>query len=145
MMVDELYQVLMNKGFLIHSHDAKFVLQKIPTQTDPRTSITSDVQPDTSFIKFDTFDEALQTAKSLVAWKDKSAIIQQSNSVWFMQLMYRHKSGPKFVDLGEMGSVPYDVAISEAKARATRYIEESCAEEDIEGWDVRVRPTHPKE
>lgn len=136
-----LYKTLMNRGFLIYEHDAKFVLQKVATPTDTRTAIIDAVQPDASRREFDSYDQAMQEAKTLINWQDKrTTVIQQANSSWFMQLMYRHKSGPKFADLGEMGAVPYSVAVEEAEKRATRYIEESCAEEDIEGWDVRVRP-----
>lgn len=140
----DLYKTLMNRGFLIYEHDAKFVLQKTPTPTDTRTAIVDAVQPDASRRKFDTYDQAMQEAKTLINWQEAgSTATQQANSCWFMQLMYRHKSGPKFVDLGEMGAVPYSVAVGEAEKRATRYIEESCVEEDIEGWDVRVRPQLP--
>ena len=139
--MSDLYKTLMNRGFLIYEHDAKFVLHKIPTPTDTRSAIVDSVQPNASSIKFDTYDQAVQEAKSLINWQEEKVIaVQQSNSCWFMELMYQHKSGPKVVDLGEMGAVSYSVAILEAENRATRYIEESCAEEDIEGWEVRVRP-----
>ena len=141
----DLYKALMNRGFLIYEYDAKFVLQKVPTPADTRASIIDVVQPDTSRREFDTYDQAIQEAKTLINWQEnRDTAIQQANSCWFMQLMYRHKSGPKFADLGEMGAVPYSVAVGEAEKRATRYIEESCAEEDIEGWDVRVRPRPPE-
>lgn len=137
----ELFKTLMNRGFLIYEHDAKFVLHKISTPADTRTAIIDEVQSDTSRREFDTYDQAIQEAKTMINWQEKQpVVVQQAYSCWFMQLMYRHKTGPKFIDLGEMGAVPYSVALAEAKTRAARYLEESCVEEDIEGWDVRVRP-----
>jgi hypothetical protein len=140
-MSEELYRTLMDKGFLIYGDGANFVLEKSVTPADTRTAITNEIVPCASRIVFESHGDALQKAKELINWKDKqSAAVQTGNTCWFMQLMCQHKSGPKFVDLGEMGAVPYSVALDEAKERATRYIEESYEEEDIEGWDVRVRP-----
>ncbi len=137
-MTEELYKTLMNRGFLIYKQDAKVVLKKCITPADTRGSITD---RGSYSIRFETWDEAVQEAKSLIGWKEKSqSSIQTADSCWFMQLMYQHKSGPKFVDLGEMGTVTYKVAVAEANERAVRYLEESCEEEDIGGWEVRVRP-----
>ena len=140
--MEEVLKELMNRGFLIYESDAKFVLAKFPTPADPRTAITEEVLPDTSRLEFNTFVMAMEEAKLLIDWKDKrTTSTELVNCVWVMQMMYHHPTGPKFVELGEMSSVTYDVAVSEARSRAERYLEELPEAEGISGFDVKVRPT----
>jgi hypothetical protein len=140
--MEALLKELMNRGFLIFEADAKFVLLKVPTPADSRTAITDEVVPDTSRLEFDTFCVAMDKAKLLIDWSERETTSTQlHDTIWVMKMMYQLPSGPKFIELGEMGTVPYDVAVNEAQKRADRYIEESLSEEDISGYDVRVRPT----
>tara|TARA_Y100000034_G_C6753843_1_gene335311 strand:- start:135 stop:566 length:432 start_codon:yes stop_codon:yes gene_type:complete len=140
--MESLFKELMNRGFLIFEEDAKFVLLKVATPADPRTAITDEVVPNTSRLEFATYCAAMDKAQLLIDWSEKQTTgTQLHDTIWVMQMMYQLPSGPKFVELGEMGTVPHDVAVKEAKERADRYIEESLSEEDISGYDVRVRPT----
>jgi len=147
--MEELYRTMMDHGFLIYAIHEKhqsgpiYMLEKHSTPTDHRKAISVEgTTPTAHRVKFASFDGALERAKELIDWKEPpgQAAVQTADSCWFMQLLYHHRSGPKFIDLGEMGAVPYNVALEEAKTRAVRYIEESCEEEDVEGWDVKVRP-----
>lgn len=141
--MEELFQELMNRGFIIYENNAKFVLLKVPTPADPRTAITDEVTSNASRLEFETFSMAMDQAKLLIDWSDKQTTsTQMSDTIWVMQMMYQHPTGPRFADLGEMGSVTYDVALNEARVRAARYVEESLSEEGISDFDVRVRPTH---
>ena len=139
--MEDLLKELMNKGFLIFEDNAKFVLCKIPTPADTRAVITEEIVSDASRLLFDSFVSALSQAKVMINWTDKETMqTQLSDTIWVMQMMYQIPSGPKFIELGEMGSVSYDVAVKEARMRADRYIEESLLAEDIAEYDVRIRP-----
>lgn len=125
-------KTLMNNGFLIYECDEKFVLQKIATPLNPITSITDEIKDNTSYKKFDTYDQAIEAAKVLLS--------DSFDPSWLVRLMCKHVSGPKIIDLGEIHFLKYDMAIEEAGVMAYDYIKKSYEEGDVENWEVRIRP-----
>jgi len=151
---EKLFKELMNRGFLIHQYEShpplsspmdrpKFVLKKVRTPADDRPFDLGDGD-DTLIEYFATFDEALDKAKELIDWEFKKTVtVLSAEHGWMLELMYCHKGlGSKFVDLGKMGPSTYDIAIAEAKLKATAHIAKHLEEGDIEGWDVKVRPCY---
>ena len=151
--MEALPRELMNRGFLIHQYEThppmsspmprpKFVLKKVRTPADDRPFDLGDGD-DTLIEYFGSFEEALDKAKEMIDWKSKKTVTASAEDGWMLELMYRHKGlGSKFVDLGEMGPSTYEIAVADAKLRATAHINEFLNEDDIEGWDVRIRPCH---
>lgn len=148
--MEALLKELMNRGFLIYRYEKnppfssarpKFVLAKVSTPFDNSTTIPSEngTRP-----YFTSFEEALDEAKKLIDWKDKEivkeAIVNLEPRLWTAQLMYRHALGRHHQDLGEIDNLSYVEAVEAAKKLAKAYITEYLEEDDIDGWDVRIRP-----
>lgn len=150
--MEELLKALMDRGFLIYRYETdpppslamprpKFVLKKIRTPADSRPFDLGDGD-DTLIEYFASFEEALDKAKKMIDWQPKKTVTGRSiEHGWMLELMYRHKGlGPKFVDLGEMKPSSYEIALADAKLRAVDHINEFLNEDNIEGWDVKIRP-----
>lgn len=136
-MKEDFYKHIMNRGFIVFESDSKFILSKFPTPADSRLSITDDIVHNSSSIEFQTWDEAIAKVKRLCNWKNP----EQLNVVWEMQMMYQHYGlGAQMIDLGQISSVPFSVAMKEAKQKAVCVVEKDFKKGEIEKWEVRVRP-----
>jgi len=64
----------------------------------------------------------------------------ETENIWSAMLRYNHKGlGNQFASLGEIAVVSYDEAKQEAERRGTEHVK-MVGEDDILGWDVKVRP-----
>jgi hypothetical protein len=65
--------------------------------------------------------------------------------IWDMELMYKHRGSkqPRFESLGKCSDVEYTVAVKNAKTIAEKFFAETFKEDEIERWEVRVRPSKP--
>jgi len=152
----ELLKELMNRGYLIFdssgpkSTDQHFTVRKVSTPCDSLTYLdTYEDKPEgvfnTSVKYFDSYEQSLDFCKKEIDWKEESPpeaqLIQQADSVFKMELMYRHRGlGLKFSDLGELANVEYAVAKEEARIRGEKFIKEIVGEKDVDGWEVKVQP-----
>ena len=64
------------------------------------------------------------------------------NPSWSGQLMYKHRgfSIARFEDLGNLPAESKEYALELAKDRAKVFIDDNFKENEIEFWDVKVRP-----
>lgn len=151
--MEALLRELMDRGFLIYRYDTdppmsssmdrpKFVLKKIRTPADSRPFDLGDGD-DTLIEYFASFEEALDKAKKMIDWKeeDKEEVeVRMPKHSWIPQLMYRHVvRGPQFADLDEACDLSYEDAVAKAKKLAEIYITKHFDENEIYGWEVRVR------
>ena len=141
--MEELYRTMMNHGILIYERESKFVLHKLHISGIQNDTVINSNTPGTlDEIVFNTFEDALESAKKLIKWQEPT--IQQHQDCathWKMEMMYRHKGlGARYAELGELGNTSYDAAVQEANKRAESYISQSGLERDVEGFDIRVRP-----
>ena len=145
-----LLKELMNRGYMIVENDDGAVVHKCttPTDKDPYIDMMEDI-PEGSFgvrsKDFPSYDEALAFCKERIGWIEPDPALATANHVgsetlWQMELMYRHRGlGLQSAILGQLKHVPYDVAKGIAKERAEEYVQ-TFEKEDIEGWEIRVRP-----
>ncbi len=61
---------------------------------------------------------------------------------WTMEVQYKHRGfqRPRFFDLGTIDSPTHADALARARVEAQRHLEKLFTEEEIENWEVRVRP-----
>lgn len=156
--MEKLLKEIMDRGFLIYRYEIdpplsssmlrpKFVLKKIRTPADNRPLYLENGN-DIFIEYFESFDEALDKAKKMIDWKgvDIESEVEIKEVVeeprfWMMQLMYRHIGlGPRFVDLGKSDVLFRDDAVTKARELAEAHIEEYLEKDQIDGWDIRVRP-----
>jgi hypothetical protein len=73
---------------------------------------------------------------------DRPNVVGENKTVWAGQLMYKHRgfSLPRFEDLGNFTHEQKDEAFKQAKNIANEWITQNFKENEIEHWDVRVRP-----
>jgi len=129
----DIYKTIMNHGFLIFEYNAKFVLNKMPTPTNQMSMSGGQNW------EFNSFDDALDTVKNIIKWKDPSNLTQIIS--WEASMMYRHIGlGEKCVDLGYVESTSFEKALSEARKCAELYIAKNDLEKSINGFDVKIRP-----
>jgi len=132
--MEDLLRNLMNCGIIIYKDNAKFVLKKVATPADPRTT--------DAFVVFDDYAEAIKNAKVLLNIKNEDEMIvrdSSKSSIWKIQMMYQHRGlGVKFEDLGELPSTTYPEAVRLAKQRAQEFADSDSM---VESWDVKVYPS----
>jgi len=158
--MEELLKEIMDRGFLIYRYETdpplssamdrpKFVLKKIQTPADHTNmcvlgrpfGIRQQKADDVLIEYFASFEEALDKASKMIDWKDPELKKIAPKHSWTAQLMYRHIGlGPQFEELGEVDNMSYVEAMEAAKILAEAYVTEYLEEDEIDGWDARVRP-----
>jgi len=134
--MEELLLAMMNKGLLLYVWDDKFVLEKIMVPADQRYEIF-DGQ---GHIKFDTREAAIAKAKEVLGWKDEPEA--PLLGTWDMEVTFKHRGFQRlrFTPLGQSVNTDYQTAVATAKKSAEVYLQQTFTEDEIEKWDVRVRP-----
>ena len=138
--MSELLKELMNRGYVVFTHTLpNYRVMKVATPADP--SNTFDNQMNVK--EFANYTIALEFCKEQIGWIDPEPAMMASNSnsntFWQMELMYRHRGlGLQSAILGQLKKASYEKAKEIANERAEDYV--STFRDDIEGWEVRVRP-----
>lgn len=117
-------QSLMNRGFLVceNALDKTWVVQKIPTPTDPRIYCTGQ---DTTA----TFDTRQR------AWEAAAEFAEVFDAEYAIEVKYDEGLGPKFKSLGTVVASSIEFAETVANRRA----EEMFSGKKVK-WQVRISP-----
>lgn len=93
-------------------------------------------------VQLEPLIEFLKDVYSAFESVDKPAEIREE-ILWAGELMYKHRgqTAPRFQDLGFVGSTTKADAIQKSKDISGDFILENFLDNEIEWWEVRVRPT----
>jgi hypothetical protein len=134
--MQDLLLEMMNQGFIVYTEGDEFTLQKVNTPASPTNY---EFDNGTPYKRFPSLAEALTEAQEIVGISKKS---QSDCFLWEPELMYKHRGErlPRIMPLGLIGNAAKDIAIEIAKDSAKLWIDSKFKPDEIESWEVRVRP-----
>lgn len=134
--MQDLLLEMMNHGFIVYAEGDQFVLQKVNTPASPANYEFDNGKP---YKKFPLLAEALTEAQELLGLAKKP---QTDDITWEPELMYKHRGErlPRIIPLGNINTRNRHAAIDMAKDMARLWIDRKFKPDEIESWEVRVRP-----
>lgn len=128
----ELLRELMNRGYSLYElPNGQTVLTKTATPVDPTD------RPN-ELLAFETYEEALDHAAQLVGGHHETP-----KHLWEVTAMFNHALGRQMVELGQVESPSYEEACQCGEELAEAHLDAHDSE-NIDGWEVRVRPVAKK-